>query len=305
MGVTLEHVACDLCGCAEYRLRYRKPDNWLWVNQFEYPVVECLGCGLVYVNPRPTPEAMEAFYPAGYHDNRNSETFLRKYEVMLEYLPDLRTGRVLDIGCARGDFLTFLKQRRPGLSLFGVDAYSDNVSSGDIHFFRTTLPACGFAPDFFDLVTAWAVFEHLHEPLAYFKAVAGILRPGGRFVFLVTNSESLYGRRAFVEDVPRHLYHFSEKTLNRYAEASGLVLRRCSYDDRIWDGRGLGTFKYGLLLLCGGSWEGMYLKRLTPLQKYARRLGERIDAAVFKYHWERRIRRSGVMIVECAGKDAS
>jgi uncharacterized Zn finger protein len=49
----LEHVDCDLCGSADYKIRYRKSDNWLWLNYFEYPVVECPGCGLVYVNPRP------------------------------------------------------------------------------------------------------------------------------------------------------------------------------------------------------------------------------------------------------------
>ena len=67
----LEHVPCDLCGSTSYGVRYRKPDNWLRSTLFEFPVVECDGCSLVYVNPRPTMAAMAGLYPDGYHDGRD------------------------------------------------------------------------------------------------------------------------------------------------------------------------------------------------------------------------------------------
>jgi hypothetical protein len=40
--------------------------------------------------------------------------------------------------------------------------------------------------------------------------------------------ESCYGKHAYREDVPRHLYHFSKETLRLYAEKFGLKLRKCS-----------------------------------------------------------------------------
>ncbi len=271
--VELEHVPCDLCGGADYRVRYRKADDWTRLIPFEFPVVECIGCGLVYVNPRPTVEAMWAFYPSGYH-RRDDESHRRRYAIQAEFLPAIDGRRVLDIGCARGDFLIWLGGRHPTASLAGVDFYTDEVATG-VDVFRGALVDAGFADRSFDLVTAWAVFEHLHEPMRHFREVGRILKPGGSFVFLVTNAESLYGRRAYREDVPRHLYHFSEAALGEYARRCGFRFAACAYDDRIFDGRGTGTFGHAL----------------------RGRLGTWLDQAVFATHWERRLRRSGIIVV--------
>jgi len=67
----------------------------------------------------------------------------------------------------------------------------------------------------FDLITAWR-HGKLHQPENICRS-GEIFEKGGKLFFLVTNSESLYGRKAFKEDVPRHLYHFSEKILRLYA----------------------------------------------------------------------------------------
>lgn len=37
------------------------------------------------------------------------------------------------------------------------------------------------------MITAWSVFEHLHDPAAAFARVAELLRSGGRFILLVPN----------------------------------------------------------------------------------------------------------------------
>ena len=153
-NIIFEHVACDCCGEKDYKLRYRKPDNWLWVNQFEFPVVECVKCGLVYVNPRPTQESMRAYYPKDYHDSRDSEGHVKRYSIQTEFLPKLSDEKVLDIGCASGDFLHFLKELNPNIKSYGVDFYSDKVNYKDITFVNKELPDCGFKDNEFDLVTA-------------------------------------------------------------------------------------------------------------------------------------------------------
>ena len=120
-GGRLEHVSCDFCGSKTYRVRYLKPDNWLWLDLFAYPVVECLDCGLVYVNPRPPFDEMGRFYPPGYHEARDTEEHHRRYEVQAEYLHSLNREAVLDIGCARGDWLHFLKEQHPDIDAHGVE----------------------------------------------------------------------------------------------------------------------------------------------------------------------------------------
>lgn len=301
-NIILEHVSCDFCGCGEYKVRYRKPDTWLWLNQFEFPVVECANCGLVYVNPRPTQDSMSVYYPNNYHENRDSKEHLKRYLLQTEYLPKLTSEKVLDIGCARGDFLLFLKKSYPRIELYGVDFFSDKVNSDEILFISKLLPDCDFKDSEFDIITAWAVFEHLHKPSVYFQEVSRIIKKQGKFVFLVTNSESLYGKRAYVEDVPRHTYHFSEKALRNYAEKYGFEFTNLHYDDRFWDGRGKGTFFYAFQEILGVDWEKRYFQKLNLIQKGMGKVGSFLDELIFKNHWEAQRKRSGIIIAEFTKK---
>lgn len=294
----LESVACDLCGGEETRERYRKPDSRRWVSLHEFPVVECVRCGLVYVNPRPTPAGMAPFYDQGYHEGRDTARHRRRYERQLARMPPLSDQKILDIGCARGDFLHHVLERHPRVRAHGVDAYSSGVRDDRIVFHPRALPDCGFAEAAFDLVTSWAVFEHLHRPSLYFQEVRRILKPGGSFVFLVTNSESLWGKRAFGEDVPRHTYHFSAPVLRKYAEKHGFEVARIAFDDSIFDGRGKGTFKWMFTRASGVTWPAYYRRDLSVPQGAARLVGKLLDSIVFTLHWEARLRRSGIVVAE-------
>lgn len=292
----LEHIACDLCGSCDYKVRYRKPDNWLWLNLYEYPVVECVNCGLVYVNPRPTFEEMRLFYPSGYHDGRNDPLHRLRYDRQFEYVASFAGERILDIGCARGDWLSYLLERWPEAELHGVDTFSDGVNNKAIRFQKDALPNSNLSPAYFDLITSWAVLEHVHIPNAYFATVSRILKPGGKFVILVTNAESIYGKHAYKEDIPRHLYHFSETSLRNYADKHGMHLVAVAYDERFWDGSGKGAFRYGMARLGGISWRDFYTNRLSFYQKLLLRLGSTLDAVAFCCHWEARVRRSGIIV---------
>jgi len=293
--MVLEHVSCDLCGCATYIEKYRKPDTYLWQTQFAFPIVACTNCDLVYVNPRPTFTGIAEFYPTDYHDNRDSAEHIRRYARQFEYVKAFEFEKILDVGCANGDWLEYVKQNRPHVEMQGVDAFSRGVKN-NIKFYRCALTDADLPADYFELVTSWAVLEHVHTPLRYFQVVAQVLKPGGKFVFLVTNADSFYGRYAYSEDVPRHLYHFSKETLAAYADKVGLKLVRVDYDDGFWDGRGWGTFRYGLGRTFGFTWDKLFLKRLALTTKIAMRLGAIIDKIVFSTHWEAKLRRSGIII---------
>ncbi|RJQ23947.1 MAG: class I SAM-dependent methyltransferase [Nitrospiraceae bacterium] len=298
MILNYEHIGCDLCGSANYKVRYRKPDVVRWINQFEFPVVECRDCGLVYVNPRPTPESMAAYYPKGYHSNRDKERHRLRYEVEVSHLPPLNNERVLDIGCAEGDFLMHLKDKFSGIQAFGCDYYSDKVKSPDIKFFNKALNDCNFENSFFDVITAWAVFEHLHYPDKYFAEVHRILKSGGRFIFQVTNSESLFSKKCYSEDIPRHLFHFSKKTLSSYAEKHGFKFRKILYDNSVFDGRGYGAFRILFWKLLNITWEDLYYKNINVFQHAVLKFGSLIDRIVFFTDWERRLGMSGMIIAE-------
>ncbi len=292
----LEHVRCDLCGSEDYRVRYRKPDNWLWPNLYEYPVVECADCSLVYVNPRPTFEEMSNFYPPGYHSGRDDPPHLHRYAAQFEYISGLSAKRVLDVGCAHGDWLAYVGSVWPDAELHGVDAFSEGVAFPAINFRKGALPDLHFPCDFFDLITSWAVLEHVHTPDAYFSTIARILAPGGKLVCLVTNAESIYGRFAYQEDVPRHLYHFSERSLERYARKHGLRLNAVIHESRLWDGTGRGALRYAMAKFLRISWRDIRARTPNFWQKAALRFGSALDSVVFHTSWEALIRRSGIIV---------
>ena len=173
MIIETEKVSCDLCGSKKSNLKYRLPDRRVKRFAQEYSVVECSDCGHRFLNPRPTVSEFHTVYPAPYYYKRGAEIPLqrRRYQVQANYFSDIAVGSVLDIGCARGDFLKIM--RKCGWACFGADFVdqrdADRESGIDFRFGK--LHELGYGDEMFDAVSAWGVFEHLTEPKEYFREV--------------------------------------------------------------------------------------------------------------------------------------
>jgi len=220
----MESVACDLCGGDRLRVVYRQPDHLFFPDRW-FDVVECSGCGLGFVNPRPTRAEIGEYYPAQFFASFAHHSHLARYAAEAKFLPPVSAGakpRLLDIGCANGDFPRFV--RGLGWQVEGVEVSSNADPITDFPVYRTDFPAIAVEGARYDAITAWAVLEHVHEPTAYFRKVSQLLKPGGRFAFLVTNFDSLSSRALFREDIPRHLYFFTPATLARFIDESRLRL---------------------------------------------------------------------------------
>jgi len=291
-----EHIKCNLCNSSEYKVKYRKPDNFTWKNQFEFPVVECVNCGLIYVNPRPTKTSMSMYYPEGYHDNRGVDNEKTRYDKQYNFISDYQAEKILDIGCARGDFLAYYKSNNPNVSLYGCDLYSDKVNFDFIEFKKGELTECEYPDNYFDLVTSWAAFEHIFNPLEYFSESSRILNAKGKLVILVTNSKSCYGKFAYSEDIPRHTYHYSIDTLSQFAIKSHMELENIIFTDSIFDGRGFGTFRYLLSRLVRYDFRRRYFGQANMIQQSFEFFGKLLDYLVFTLPWERKFKVSGIMV---------
>jgi len=242
---------------------------------------------------------MHLLYPNDYYIHRNSIQEKKRYEEQLKYLPKLTNEKILDVGCARGDFLEYLKKIYPSIVTFGVDPFSDYVNNSVDYFCSKHLYEANYKENYFDLITSWAVFEHLTEPNKYFKEVFRILKHGGKFVFLVTNADSFWSRYAYMEDVPRHLYHFTEKTLFKYSGNNGFKMNKCVYDNSIFDGRGFGTINFFIAEIFGINWERRLLGfKIGLLKKIIFKIFGFLDNFIFRFNWESKFKKSGIIIVE-------
>jgi SAM-dependent methyltransferase len=84
-----------------------------------------------------------------------------------------------------------------------------------------------------DLVTLWQVLEHIGEPREFLERCHDLMRPGGVFVAAVPNidglSARLTGERWWGLDVPRHLVHYSPRTLCRGLEEAGFTVIKVNH----------------------------------------------------------------------------
>lgn len=128
-------------------------------------------------------------------------------------------GRVLDLGCGRGNFLLDelpnVFGERVGIDA-DVSATEGNVSVSSVVYgdICEDLP---FSDREFDVVVSLWVFEHLADPARVLREAYRITKPGGRFFFVTPNSRALivlarrFMPQHFAESIVRRLYGREEK----------------------------------------------------------------------------------------------
>lgn len=240
-GPDVAAFRCSLCEGREARrlFAHEAPDSR------GHHVAQCQECSLAVVHPLPAVEDIPSFYGDVYYGPENAKfgpvtemfVFLfRLARLRALWKMGIRRGRVLDIGCARGVFLQVLE--RAGHTAFGTELSEDSARSarGRVGHDRVRVgpvEAVGFDAGQFDAVTAWQVFEHLHDPSATLDECHRILRPGGALILAVPNIESWQARWSREEwfhlDVPRHLFHFSPETLTQMLRRHGFEVEAVSH----------------------------------------------------------------------------
>ena len=227
----METVACNLCGSQRCSPVYEMPDARFFPDEY-FTIVECDECGLGFVNPRPDRKEIQKYYPREYYENEESEGFepylQRRFRQEARYLKEIedRPGlrKLLDVGCCNGEFPRFMAARGWGVEGVEVSEVSQRIK--DFPVYPQEFQDIPVDRPTYDAVTAWAVLEHVHDPMAYFQKTSQVLKKGGLFVFQMPNFASTASRRLYWEDVPRHLYFYKRENVAQYLEKTGFVLRK-------------------------------------------------------------------------------
>jgi SAM-dependent methyltransferase len=236
----MEKVNCNLCGSAKFEVRYQIQDFLLDRPDVVTTLVQCLDCGLIYQETRPTLDEMGQHYPPEY-DSYNPKSGDGQTPWLLQKAVDYGIqkrvrfvtrqttgGRLLDIGCATGLFLDGFA-RHPEWTVQGVEINSTAAQEAreryGLEIFTGTLEAANYPAGHFNAVTMWDVLEHLHDPGGSLREIHRILAPEGILVFRVPNHDS-WDQRLFKKlwaglDSPRHLYVYDPKTIRRLLKQSG------------------------------------------------------------------------------------
>jgi SAM-dependent methyltransferase len=179
-----------------------------------------------------------------------------------------------------------------------VDCCSEDMKQ-KIDFRKGPLGTISYPDHYFDGISAWGVFEHLLSPRTYFCEVERILKPQGTFVMMVPNANSLWGRFAYKEDIPRHLHFFSTADIQKYANFSGLTVQEIEFTNQIYSEPATGRdgFRLRLLKAAGVPWKNINLPPKSLHLKILSKFGNLLGKVLIHPSLEERLGISGIMVV--------
>jgi SAM-dependent methyltransferase len=233
-------ASCELCGGRAFR-----PE----LTASPWTLDRCMGCGLVFTNPRFTDQRLGRFYTAEYYETGASTCF--EMQLVPPRFDDFELARAcralvrkasqprsIDVGCGPGRLVEafgcsgFVAKGIEPSAMAAATAQSRNrdISNATVR----DMPSAAF-----DVVTAMHVLEHVPTAKEFVGECARILAPGGILVIEVPN----YGSRHARALGPRwphlypdsHLYQFTPATLRRLITGAGVRVLK----DR-WLGGGMG-----------------------------------------------------------------
>jgi len=222
---------CPSCGQPGAGEWLRAPDR-LHGRDVKYILVRCPSCSLVWLRNAPEPAEMHRHYSSAYDrliaaaGDNSPGRWRDRNEALTPYK---RSGALLDLGCSSGAFLQTVC--RGEWELFGIEMSEESADLAKTRvgatIFNGDILEAEFAPNSFDVITCFDVFEHLYEPRKVIARVAQWLKPGGIFYILVPNIDSaearVFGTYWHGLELPRHLFHYSPASLRHLAESVGLM----------------------------------------------------------------------------------
>ena len=278
------------------------PDLRLRRYEREYSARECLKCGHRFLSPRPTIGTISQVYPESYYAGRSASDpkQTRRYLKQAAYLLKIQGGKILDVGCAGGGWLKTLQDK--GWECHGIDFINSPYQEENIDIRHGYLPEIYnrfYSESFFDVISAWGVMEHIHNPSEYFRCINRLLKDKGIFIFMVPNGDSLWSRWAYKEDIPRHLHFFRAKALKLYAGKFGFRLMQIDYTNNIYSrpATGRGLFRRRLLRKAGASWEEAINSPHSFLLKLLGKAGGLLDICLIHPKLEEILHLCGNMVV--------
>lgn len=198
-----------------------------------YRLVRCRQCTHVYASPRPadmwskyTGDKPDAVYL------ENSEQRLATGRAVVESLRKYKPGgRLLDVGCATGDFLSAAAERyQPeGLEL---SEWSGRRATAKGFLVHKKLLGELAAPEAYDIVTLWGVIEHFEQPKAEVLNIHRLLKKDGIACLWTGDVDSLLagllGKKWWYYQ-GQHIQMFTRRSLRLLFESAGFTTELMGY----------------------------------------------------------------------------
>jgi 2-polyprenyl-3-methyl-5-hydroxy-6-metoxy-1,4-benzoquinol methylase len=235
----VHYTNCPICGAADIKDVFSVRDYT--VSNESFGITRCSSCSLRFTQDVPDAFSIAPYYKSeDYISHTNTskglinrlyqwvrKRTLRKKRKLLEELTGMKAGQLLDVGSGTGAFVNEMATH--GWQVTGLEPDEGarqlarklyNAELKDVNEFYH-LPANSF-----DAITLWHVLEHVHKLSAYVDELKKLLKENGKLFIAVPNYTSkdaaIYKEYWAAYDVPRHLYHFSPRSMQVLIEKHGL-----------------------------------------------------------------------------------
>lgn len=193
----------------------------------QFRIYKCRWCNAVFTDLNIDNEYYKKYYPEDYYeDNQVSKSinkllrlfkeisFKNRLRTIKDYSPKGRT--ILEIGCAKGDFLRWLPSsfEKYGIELNEAGYQYVKKNYKDIKIYNIDIGRKSFNNGGkYDIIVMWHVLEHVYNPIDFIKRLSDILAEDGVIIFDVPNKNSIGFNLTkdawFHLDAPRHLFHYT------------------------------------------------------------------------------------------------
>ena len=239
----ITHDKCPLCNSKEIGKRFACVDRFATGEQFD--IVECAGCGLVFTRNFPDEKEIGRYYESpSYisHSNTSKGVVNRVYHIVrrimlrrkarrVEMLTNLKNGKLLDYGAGTGHFARLMQSRGWKVTAIEKSNKARELALREFGFEMLSVEALAEIKEKeLDVVTMWHVMEHIQEPGRMWDELHRTLADNGVAIVAVPNCSSYdaqkYKQHWAAYDVPRHLWHFTPKTIALWAGKHGFTLEK-------------------------------------------------------------------------------
>lgn len=248
IDLELKERDCPLCGEKEYKIIIEKFDK-TYNENFTY--CECKSCQTIYLNPCPSERAINSIYSKiGYYSKTNKLTEGILQKSIIQKSNRIRTSiiqevinlgpqnNILDIGCSTGEFLDYLFNKYK-CNVFGLD--NDHEGLKELQKRNPLIKTYeGKIENFnddsikYDIISAWGVIEHLHNPVKLIESSKKLLNKNGLLIFDFPNIASKTAKWDLSNwpylNPPFHITHLNEIELIKKVKDIGYIVLNKSYD---------------------------------------------------------------------------
>jgi len=235
---TITYTTCPVCDSASIKFYDHIKD--FSVSGEAFDIMECKICTLRFTQGVPSAEAMAPYYKSeDYISHTDSKKglinrtyhWVRNYTIkskrkLIEKTSKKSAGALLDIGAGTGTFVS--EMQAAGWQVLGMEP-DDTARKIALEKYQITLQHPTFLFELedkrFDVITLWHVLEHIHKLQDYIQVFHRTLKDDGYLIVAVPNYTSNdaehYKEHWAAYDVPRHLYHFSPKSMQKLMYLNG------------------------------------------------------------------------------------